>query len=75
MASMEGPKIDFTATHLELVDAKQLAGKHVEGSALLVNKEGGVRRLPVPSKSPNDPLNWSVRLPSSQDHDSAVRYC
>lgn len=31
---------------------------HVKGNALLVNKDGGVRKLPVPSNNPNDPLNF-----------------
>ncbi|KAF9637695.1 Sugar transporter conserved site [Lasiodiplodia theobromae] len=44
-------------------------GEHIEvfeeaavlaaGDAMLVDKEGHVRRLPVPSSSPNDPLNFS----------------
>ncbi|KAI1873993.1 uncharacterized protein JN550_002572 [Neoarthrinium moseri] len=32
--------------------------QHIEGNALLVDKHGKVRRLPVPSSDPNDPLNW-----------------
>lgn len=59
---MEEAKADSVATHLKMADAKQLSGKHFEGSALLVNKKGGVRKLPVPSDDPNDPLNWLVRL-------------
>lgn len=31
---------------------------HVEGNALLVSKDGEVRRIPVPSNDPNDPLNF-----------------
>jgi hypothetical protein len=31
---------------------------HVEGNALLVNRHGEVRLLPVPSTDPNDPLNF-----------------
>jgi hypothetical protein len=57
---MEQDKVDSVATYLEMADAKHVSGKHIEGSALLVNKQGGVRKLPVPSDSPNDPLNWSV---------------
>ena len=57
---MEQDKVDSVATHLEMTDAKHISGKNIEGSALLVNKQGGVRKLPVPSDSPNDPLNWSV---------------
>lgn len=31
---------------------------HVDGNALLVNKDGEVRKIPVPSSDPNDPLNF-----------------
>ncbi|KAJ0150494.1 Uncharacterized protein HZ326_7016 [Fusarium oxysporum f. sp. albedinis] len=31
---------------------------HAEGNALLVDAHGNIRRLPVPSNNPNDPLNW-----------------
>lgn len=31
---------------------------HAEGNALLFNKQGRVRKLPVPSDDPNDPLNF-----------------
>lgn len=33
---------------------------HVEGNALILDKEGGIRRVPVPSNDPNDPLNFST---------------
>jgi len=62
MASMEEPKIAPITTHIETVEDKKIPGKHIDGSALLVSKEGSVRKLPVPSNDPNDPLNWSVRL-------------
>ena len=32
--------------------------EHIEGNALLVAKDGTIRRLPVPSDDPNDPLNF-----------------
>lgn len=31
---------------------------HIEGNALLVNKKGEIRKIPVPSSDPNDPLNF-----------------
>ena len=31
---------------------------HAEGNALLVDKHGAVRKVPVPSGNPNDPLNF-----------------
>ncbi len=35
------------------------SASHVEGNALLVARDGAVRKLPVPSSDPNDPLNFS----------------
>lgn len=45
---------------IENVDAEKanVTKQHVAGSALLINKQGGIRKLPVPSNNPNDPLNW-----------------
>lgn len=34
---------------------------HVEGNAFLIGPDGTVRKLPVPSSDPNDPLNFSGR--------------
>ena len=34
---------------------------HVAGDALLVTPDGQVRKLPIPSNDPNDPLNFSKR--------------
>ena len=31
---------------------------HAEGNALLIDKHGAVRKVPVPSSNPNDPLNF-----------------
>jgi hypothetical protein len=31
---------------------------HIEGNAILVNKDGEIRKIPVPSADPNDPLNF-----------------
>ncbi|CAK7219763.1 hypothetical protein SBRCBS47491_003960 [Sporothrix bragantina] len=33
--------------------------EHVEGNALLVDKQGQIRLLPIPSDDPNDPLNFT----------------
>lgn len=33
---------------------------YVEGNALLVDKHGNVRKVPVPSSNPNDPLNFKT---------------
>ncbi|CAH0032398.1 unnamed protein product [Clonostachys rhizophaga] len=47
--------------HLEAQQQQQhQSGKHdhVEGNALLVDKHGAVRKIPVPSSDPNDPLNF-----------------
>ncbi len=32
--------------------------EHIEGNALLLDKEGRIRRLPIPSTNPNDPLSF-----------------
>lgn len=39
-------------TQMENIDEKS-HGKHVAGSALLIDKHGGVRKLPVPTNNPN----------------------
>ncbi|KAM0278833.1 hypothetical protein ACHAQH_004909 [Verticillium albo-atrum] len=41
---------------LWIVEAQNHA--HVEGNALLVNKASEIRKIPVPSSDPNDPLNF-----------------
>lgn len=33
---------------------------HAEGNALLVDRHGAVRKVPVPSGNPNDPLNFKL---------------
>ena len=35
------------------------AHEHIEGNALLVDNGGHIRRLPIPSQDPNDPLNYT----------------
>jgi hypothetical protein len=32
---------------------------HAAGNALLFDKQGNIRKLPIPSHDPNDPLNFS----------------
>lgn len=34
--------------------------EYVEEGDILVDNAGGIQRLPVPSKDPNDPLNFST---------------
>ncbi|KAG5748826.1 hypothetical protein H9Q70_008505 [Fusarium xylarioides] len=47
------------AEHTEEPDKSSNAPSgHAEGNALLVDAHGNIRRLPVPSSNPNDPLNW-----------------
>ncbi|KAH7007853.1 major facilitator superfamily domain-containing protein [Microdochium trichocladiopsis] len=36
------------------------AATHVAGDALLLDKQGNIRRLPIPSNDPNDPLNFKT---------------
>jgi hypothetical protein len=40
-------------------DGFATAPSHVEGNAYLIGPDGTVRKLPVPSSDPNDPLNFS----------------
>ncbi|KAH7347276.1 major facilitator superfamily domain-containing protein [Plectosphaerella cucumerina] len=55
-------KRDSVAEHIDSLKAHpesgQQDGSHVEGNALLVNMAGEVRKIPVPSADPNDPLNF-----------------
>jgi hypothetical protein len=46
--------------HIEELKGSQeyVEDSHVKGNALLVQADGDVRKIPVPSKSPNDPLNF-----------------
>ncbi|RFN42547.1 hypothetical protein FIE12Z_12785 [Fusarium flagelliforme] len=37
------------------------SAKHVAGDALLLDSQGNVRNLPIPSNDPNDPLNFRLR--------------
>jgi hypothetical protein len=37
---------------------KNTPNNHVKGNALLVRKDGEVRKIPIPSNNPNDPLNF-----------------
>jgi len=48
--------------HVEDLDEKREVAdgpSHVEGNALLIGADGTIRKLPVPSSDPNDPLNFS----------------
>jgi hypothetical protein len=42
----------------EALNVTKSVCEHVEGNALLVDKQGRVRHLPIPSNNPNDPLNF-----------------
>lgn len=48
------------ASAAEIDNVKTLvdSAEHAEGNAFLVDKHGAVRRVPVPSNNPNDPLNF-----------------
>ena len=48
----------LNATVDEVEKAARFADGHAVGSALLVGRDGHVRRIPVPSADPNDPLNF-----------------
>lgn len=44
---------------IELTENVELGKPSVEHGNLLVDSDGQVQRLPVPSKDPNDPLNYT----------------
>ncbi|KAJ9144564.1 hol1 protein (member of major facilitator superfamily) [Pleurostoma richardsiae] len=44
----------------EFMEVAKPAHEHIEGDALLVDRRGHIRRLPVPSQNPNDPLNFKI---------------
>lgn len=58
-STREDVKFDSRVEHFE--DSKpdlQDEHVHVDGNALLVNRDGEIRKIPVPSSDPNDPLNF-----------------
>jgi hypothetical protein len=58
MASFQDMTHKLDATHTEIsIKTSSDEGHHSVVNALLVTAEGEVRKLPVPSNDPNDPLN------------------
>jgi hypothetical protein len=47
---------DFVASQ-ELTDVVEV--EQIEGTVRLFDSEGNIRKVPVPSKDPADPLTWS----------------
>src|SRR3954469_2964881 len=47
-------------SNVEEVEGKGVAHNHIDGNALLLNADGGIRCLPIPSSDPNDPLNFPL---------------
>ena len=46
-------------SNIEDIHTKPVAASnHVDGNALLLSTDGRIRRLPIPSSDPNDPLNF-----------------
>lgn len=56
MASLDNK--DFTEERLEVIDGKRI-DVPVNGNVDLLDGDGNVRRIPVPSADPNDPLNMN----------------
>ncbi|KAK1720364.1 hypothetical protein CaCOL14_004742 [Colletotrichum acutatum] len=59
--SSGGAKQNSQIEHLEDLSKPGLQDNHdghVEGNALLINRDGEVRKIPVPSSDPNDPLRF-----------------
>jgi hypothetical protein len=44
----------------EISPKEELKGahEHIEGNALLIDRTGNIRQLPIPSSDPHDPLNF-----------------
>ncbi|KAH8901076.1 MFS general substrate transporter [Thozetella sp. PMI_491] len=60
MAVESWSKSPVTEEQLETIKGSDVAkDDHIEGNALLVDKNGNIRRLPIPSNNPNDPLNFT----------------
>jgi hypothetical protein len=58
MDSLDDMTDKLDATHVETpIKASSDEGHHSVGNALLVTADGEVRKLPIPSNDPNDPLN------------------
>jgi len=51
-------KIAADSKHVELLE-KSPDQLKVKGDVVLVDGEGHLRRVPIPSDDPNDPLNYS----------------
>ncbi|KAH7033539.1 major facilitator superfamily domain-containing protein [Microdochium trichocladiopsis] len=49
---------DHVEDNLKPDQAAPSSKGHVEGNALLFNKDGEIRKIPVPTDDPNDPLNF-----------------
>jgi MFS family permease len=54
-SSKEKPSIE----NIELAGTKGVQSQHATGEVLLVSGQDQVRNIPVPTDSPNDPLNFS----------------
>lgn len=54
MAEMEK---DLAVEQLELAKGIQSSNTHASGNVDLLDANGEVRRIPIPSADPNDPLN------------------
>ncbi|EUC31254.1 hypothetical protein COCCADRAFT_27983 [Bipolaris zeicola 26-R-13] len=53
-------KLDAEINYTEDIQTSKDDGhSHVKGNAFLVREDGQVRKIPVPSSNPNDPLNFS----------------
>ncbi|GJC87709.1 putative MFS-type transporter C1271.10c [Colletotrichum liriopes] len=57
---MEDTTKNSQVEHFEDLKKPDLEGSrgHVEGNALLINRDGEIRKIPVPSSDPNDPLRF-----------------
>lgn len=56
MAEERDLKEKTSGEHIEVLEKPAAAAT---GNALLIDDSGQVRKLPIPSSNPNDPLNFS----------------
>jgi hypothetical protein len=57
-ATPSSPRTDDFGASKKAIDAVEV--EQIEGTVRLFDSDGHIRKLPVPSKDPRDPLTWST---------------
>ncbi len=58
IATPSSPRVDDFGTSKKAIDTVEV--ERIEGTVRLFDSDGHIRKLPVPSKDPTDPLTWST---------------